>query len=149
MLKFNASYFFNEKRCNNFNRQFFCFSRLETNGICSHFYAIPAMQIPCVLAVWVTNCHIMCYNYFFSLARPIHLSNEMIWKLWIMAVFQSKRNKPLIAMWPPGNFKKGPRKLSNIQGGGLAEGCVCVWRGWGVGGWRLKGGEVHYVCMGG
>lgn len=27
-----------------------------------------AMQILCVLAAWVTNCHIMCYNYLLSLA---------------------------------------------------------------------------------
>lgn len=38
--------------------------------------------------------------------QPIHLPNEMVWKLWIMAIFQSKRNKPLIATWPLGNFNR-------------------------------------------
>ncbi len=65
IAKFSASYFFNERGIITFAGRFLLHTILETNDMLSHILC-DAMQIPCVLAAWVTNCHIMCYNYFFS-----------------------------------------------------------------------------------
>lgn len=51
--------------------------------------------------------------------QSIHLPNEMGWKLWIMAIFQTKRNKPLIATWPLSNFNRERRKALQHWGNHL------------------------------
>lgn len=121
--KLNATYFLNERGVITLTGSFLLPAMLETNYILCHVlmrrYAntlctcCPANKLPYrVLQLLLQS------------GRPIHLSNEMIWKLWIMAIFQSKRNKPLIAMWPLGNFKKESRKRSSI-GGEIAYFCSC------------------------
>lgn len=58
--------------------------------------------------------------------QPIYLPTEMGWKLWIMTIFQSKRNKPLIAMWPL-QFQQRAQKRAAALGKSFTAASALFW----------------------